>query len=397
MLLPRRARGRLIRWRRRGSDAPDGSRRVLILTAGVGAGHDGAAYELARRLRRCGVEVDVRDYLDALPAVGRRIVRDCYMPAVQHTPRFFDWLFVSLEHRRWVQLTVLRFCRLSEGVVRRWASGADVVVSTYPLASQTLGRLRAAGLLTVPAVTFLTDPAAHRMWCHPDVDMHLTVTSATVTDGSRYGVALRAAGALAEPRFSRSVLPADRARIRAELGVEGDEPVVLISAGSLGLGLVPDAVDAILRHPRVRVVVLCGRNESLRRRLATQDRVSALGWRDDVPDLMAAADALVHNAGGLSFTEALVAGLPSISYLAIPGHGRANASVLAAAALAPWPSTPDELAAAIDEVVARPRAAPTPMVRPGQPDAAAMILELIGPADAGDSSPAELTDARRVG
>ena len=70
----------------------------------------------------------------------------------------------------------------------------------------------------------------------------------------------------------------------------------------------------------------------------------ALGWRDDVPDLMAAADVLVHNAGGLSCTEALVAGLPVVTYRPIPGHGRANAAVLARpgsqrgrAALSSWP------------------------------------------------------------
>lgn len=41
------------------------------------------------------------------------------------------------------------------------ARGADAVVATYPLAGQTLGALRARGHLDVPALVFLTDPAAH--------------------------------------------------------------------------------------------------------------------------------------------------------------------------------------------------------------------------------------------
>jgi processive 1,2-diacylglycerol beta-glucosyltransferase len=356
---------------------PDtGGGRVLILTAAVGAGHDGAAYELARRLGNYGVDVDVRDWLDALPGFGRFLASDCYGPTVQHAPQFFDWLFTGIEHRRWVRFAVVSFCRLSERTVQRWSTGANVVVSTYPLSSQTLGRLRVSGRLEAPAVTFLTDPAAHWLWCHPAVDLHLTVTRATVEDGHRYGVAFQAVGALTQPRFSLGADDAERSRVRRELGVTGAEPIALIAAGSLGLGSIHAAVKAVLVHPSVRVVVLCGRNEALRQGLAG-DRVTALGWRDDVPELMAAADVLIHNAGGLSFTEALVAGLPAITYLAIPGHGKANARVLAAAGLAAWPQNPAELAAAIDNAASLPRPRSLLAAQRSGPDAAAVLLELL--------------------
>ena len=366
----RRRQGRIV-------ERVPGTGRVLILTAAVGAGHDGAAYELARRLVADGVHVDVRDWLDALPVVGRFLARDCYGPVIQRAPRFFDWLYSSIEDRRWVRIAVVSFCRLSERTVRAWAIGADAVVSTYPLASQTLGRLRATGRLGAPAVTFLTDPAAHWLWCHPAVDQHLAVTRATVDDGARYGVALLAVGALTRPRFSQAVSSVDRSRTRRDLGASDSEPIALIGAGSLGLGSVSATVVAALAHPDVRVVVLCGRNASLRRELSGLARVTALGWRDDIPELMAAVDVLIHNAGGLSFTEAFVCGLPAITYLAIPGHGRANARVLAAAELAAWPQSPEELAAAIDAVLGQPRPSPRAPVPRNGPDAAAVLLELL--------------------
>jgi len=159
--------------------------------------------------------------------------------------------------------------------------------------------------------------------------------------------------------------------------VVGAEPLALISAGSLGLGSIHDTVRAVLQHPSVQVVVLCGRNEPLRRGLTGHERVIALGWRDDVPQLMAAADVLIHNAGGLSFTEALVTGLPAITYLAIPGHGKANARVLAAADLAAWPQNPAELAVAIDNAVLQPRPRPMVAAQRSGPDATAVLLELL--------------------
>lgn len=347
---------------------------MLIVSAAVGQGHDGAARELARRLRLRGLDAELRDFLDALPPVVRRILRDGYGPVVQHAPWLFDRLFDGLERGRAAPRVADGLCRAAAPAVRRWSAGADVVVATYPLAGRTLGCLRRRGELTASTVTFLTDPAAHRLWCDPDVDRHLTVTAATAADAARYGVPVRPAGALCAPGFSRRFPRGGRRRLRARLGLPADAPVVLLGAGSLGMGDVVPTVDAVGRHRRVWAVVLCGRNERLRRRLAGRPRVVALGWRDDVPALMAAADVLVQNAGGLLFTEALVAGLPSLTYRPIPGHGRANAELLESAGLAPWPRTPAGLVAAIDAALARPR--PAPGRPPGADDVATVVAGL---------------------
>ena len=353
-------------------------RRVLVVSGSVGAGHDGAAGELARRLRARGVTVVVRDWLDAVPGPVRAVLRDGYAPTVRWAPGLFGWLFTSLEGRGPVRGLLDWLCRLAEPAVSGWAAGADAVVSTYPLASQTLGALRARGQVAVPVATFLTDTAAHATWVHPGVDHHWTVGAATARHGEHaYGMAMTPVGPLVAPRFARPISPTRRVTLRAQLGVGGDDPVVLMLCGSLGIGQVPEAVAAVLAHPRARVLVCCGRNTGLRTRLSgMSDRVVALGWREDVPELMGAADVLVHNAGGLSVTEAAVADLPAITYLPVPGHGRTNAAVLAAAGLAPWPATPAALAAAIDAHTShphRPRAASAPAT----PDASHLITTLL--------------------
>jgi processive 1,2-diacylglycerol beta-glucosyltransferase len=321
--------------------------RVAIISATVGQGHEGAARELARRLVARGVQVEVHDYLDALPAPARHVLRDLYQPTVQYAPALFDTLFDGLEHDGLLRRTADLVCHWAEAAVEQWARDADVLVTTYPLAGQTLGALREQGRITAPAVTYLTDPAAHATWCHPAVDHHLTVTEATARDAGRYGVRARASGPLSARDFAAPTRA--RSAVREELGLPADAPVALISAGSLGMGSVPRTVRDLLVNPRVRVVVLCGRNTTLRRRLGRLERVVALGWRDDVSALMAAADVLIHNAGGLSLTEALATGLPAVTYRPVAGHGRANAEVLDRAGIAPWPRSASALAAAVEE------------------------------------------------
>jgi UDP-N-acetylglucosamine:LPS N-acetylglucosamine transferase len=96
--------------------------------------------------------------------------------------------------------------------------------------------------------------------------------------------------------------------------------------------------------------VVCGRNAALRRRLAAGGRVIALGWVDDMPSLLRAADVVVQNAGGLTSLEAMASGIPVVSYRCLPGHGSANAAVLQRLGLAVWPRTPAELTAVLAAV-----------------------------------------------
>lgn len=322
-----------------------GTRRVLVVSGSVGAGHDGAARELAERLRVRGVEVDIRDFLDAVPWWAASVLRDGYSTSVDKVPFVFELLFQRTERRGPVHQGMRAITRLGNRTVTRWfrEHDYDLVVSTYPMSTQCIGGLRERGLLDVPVVTYLTDPAAHRSWVHPAVDHHVTVTQATADQGlADYGVPMVAGGPLVPPRFTRPVPAAEQQRVAAELGLPAERPVALLVAGSLGIGDVLTTVREVAVSG-VLPLVLCGRNETLRRQVAAVPGAVALGWRTDVHVLMQLADVLVHNAGGLSFTEAMVAGLPAVTYRAIPGHGRANAAVLDRAGLAPWVRTPEEL------------------------------------------------------
>jgi UDP-N-acetylglucosamine:LPS N-acetylglucosamine transferase len=353
--------------------------RVLVISGSVGAGHDGAADELVNRLAKLGVAADRRDYLDALPRVCHYILRDGYRLSIGYWPAFFDWLFANLERTGWVRRVALWLCKVAQRDVLRWVGDHDVVVSTYMLSSQTLGQLKEAGLVHATLVTFLTDPAVHRTWVHPAVDHHVTVTEATAEQGRlEYHTPMQAVGGLVSPRFAEPVDAARREQLRAELGLSPDGLVILLATGSLGMGDVPNVVRSLSSSGIGEVVVLCGRNERLRKQLSAEPGVHALGWRDDVPELMAAADVLIHNAGGLSLTEALTAGLPAVTYRPIPGHGTANSQILADAGLAPWPRDEAELVDAIRKQAVH-RGDPSHVVR--HPDTAALVLNLLAELD----------------
>ena len=72
-----------------------------------------------------------------------------------------------------------------------------------------------------------------------------------------------------------------------------------------------------------------------------------LGRLADVRPLLAAADALVHNAGGLSCLEGFAVGTPVIGYACLPGHGHRNAEAMRDAGVAAHAETAEDLIEAI--------------------------------------------------
>lgn len=122
--------------------------------------------------------------------------------------------------------------------------------------------------------------------------------------------------------------PADHARRRQEsrkaLGLDDCDHVLLF----VGSGFIKKGLDRAIQslanlaktmpEKNIRLLVVGQDKETRFRRLATRlnvaKQVEFLGGRDDIPDLLLAADALIHpakdEAAGIVLLEALVAGLP---------------------------------------------------------------------------------------
>jgi processive 1,2-diacylglycerol beta-glucosyltransferase len=290
------------------------------------------------------------DFLDAFPMRMGWVVRAGYWLELRYAP----WSYEAT-YRLWYLLPFVfqplgAFINLlTSRRVLRWVrqANADVVVSTYPMASLVLGAARAKGRLRIPVATFITDFAVHPLWTHPGVDLHMCVhPQSAEAAAARSGRAASAPGPMVPEHFHAD-LP-DRTTARQSLGFDDGERLVLVVAGAWGIGDVAKTYDTILGSGRYTPLVVCGNNEQLRRRLQSRNRGHVLGWTDEMPTLMAAADALVQNAGGLTCMEAFAAGLPVVSFEPIAGHGKDNAEHMAEAGVAAYAADTEELFPALD-------------------------------------------------
>jgi UDP-N-acetylglucosamine:LPS N-acetylglucosamine transferase len=327
--------------------------RVVIVSARVGAGHDGAAQELARRLRVRGVRVDCVDFLDLLPGLVGGMLCGIYRGQLTVAPRSWDWLLAALGTSL-LGAAVRRFARVAvTRLVEVLGQDVALAVSTYPLATHALAVVKARGELAAPLAVYLTDPAVHRLSVSSGADV--TIAPNEIAAGQARGLGAGrtiVTRPLVAPEFRPLYCSGERERLRARFGLPVGQQLALVMSGSWGVGQVERTAADIAASEQAVPVVVCGRNGALRARLTASGFAYVFGWVEHTAELTRACDVVVQNAGGLSASEALASGVPVLTYRCLPGHGRANAAALDTNGTVPWIRSPNDLAQGLASALA---------------------------------------------
>jgi UDP-N-acetylglucosamine:LPS N-acetylglucosamine transferase len=321
-------------------------KRILIVSARVGAGHDGAARELARRLP--GHRIERADFLDLLPGRLGPMLCDAYHRQLRTVPRSWDWLLHGLGLPGPAALAARMSILAGRNLLAVAGPDTDLVISTYPMASHAVATLRARRQLNAPLAVYLTDPSVHRLSITPGADLTIAPNATAARQALRFGAPwVEVANQIVGPEFNHGWAPGERARAREAFELPQGPRQALVVAGSWGVGDVERIARDVASSGTASPVIVCGRNANLLHRLRQHGYRHVFGWVSNMPRLMRACDVVVQNAGGLTMSEALASGLPVLTYRCLPGHGRANAKVLDQEGLVPWVRSQQDLPAAL--------------------------------------------------
>ena len=326
------------RKRKRAPRKPSGAQRILILSADVGEGHAAAARALAEQIEASPqeAEVTVIDGLRAMGPVLRPVVEDGYRVQLRLFPWTYTVIYWLLEHVLPFRMVARKLlCLLGSRPLERTIAEhePDVIVSTYPAVTVVLARLRRIGAIDCPTVATITDLTGLFFWAQPGIDTHLVMYDESMDSVER--IAGRGSVQLVRPLISAEFLePRCPTESRRTLGLPEEGRMVVVSGGGWGVGDIAGAVSEFVKVAEVSsIVCLAGRNEQLHDKLsaafASEERVHVFGFTDKMPEILAAADVLVHSTGGVTCLEARAAGTPVVSYGLPVGHARLNTREMA--------------------------------------------------------------------
>ena len=324
-------------------------RKVLIFSAPVGSGHVMTAEALAQELRtRENVEVVQADIFSLLPAwVGRSFLR-LYLKVLTSCPWLYGLAYSSGDASSEGSFLWLRswFNRLMLSRARSYldALHPDIVLATHatPLGFMSLYKEEHPSLWLGAVVP---DFNIHHWWVCRPVDAYFLAAAKLKERFPKdmktlaLGLPLRAAFSLAE-----------RTALREQLGFEDGTRVVLFVGGGAGLLPMEELLETVdtLKLPKLQLVAVTGKNKQLQDKLTARysgrKDITVYGFRDDLPQLLMAADILVSKAGAVTAAEAMACRLAYIIYRPLPGQERGNADFLLQQGAAQVAATAEEVA-----------------------------------------------------
>ncbi|MFY9780017.1 MAG: glycosyltransferase [Candidatus Baltobacteraceae bacterium] len=319
------------------------TKRVLLLISDTGGGHRSAATAIGAALSEVrfgpnGESLRLEYRIDDVAAhctFPLSQLGPAYSAALRFAPPIYGALYHATNGRRRFR-SVVRFC---EPLYRERLRDLfheykpDVIVSVHPLLNHAALRARSdAGIMHVPVITVITDLGkVHEGWLVPEVDAVVVPAPEVFRRARERGIPLERIYQLGHPVHPKfEDVTETKQQLRAQLGLPVEKTIALLMAGGEGGGkLLPTTMALAKSRLPLHLVVITGRNVALRAKLnelapTLPTPMTVLGYCDNVPELMRAADLLVTKAGPGAIAEASIAEVPVVVYDFIPGQERGN-------------------------------------------------------------------------
>lgn len=289
--------------------------KLLILSSDTGEGHNSAARALEATAAISGLNVSVRKPLEESGKFNRTL-GSLYNTILSRCPQQMGNYF-WLVHR----------CRPNErdflyANARKFigdfldSEKPDIVLSVHPMLNHFIQRFIKEERLGVPCHTLLTDPFPPfwQGWASPWVDRFFVPTPEALQELTAMGVAAWRIERVPMPVRSqfRPFTANAREAFHDELNLD-PATTILLNGGARGGGPLFAIYRAVRKAaPGANILVVCGRNEKLQRRIdaANHPRTRTFGFVQDIHRFIAGSDLVLTKPGALSTYETLACGVP---------------------------------------------------------------------------------------
>lgn len=305
-------------------------KKILILTASFGEGHNSAARGIRDAINQLalGARPEIRDIFGEAFGPINELARRAYLGVIDHAPHrwasLYSWIDKRRDYRaglRWFYPARRRLAELIH------SHQPDVIVSVYPAYPYFLDEIFQRPLTVMPKrIVCVTDSITiNAIWLRGETDYFLVANEQTADVVAAAGIPrekLRVFGFPVNPEFagtkqSRSSAP----------------PWRILYMVNSGKGAAPELVRHLVKLPNTELTVTVGRDESLWRAVEGVRSVSAqkfriIGWTTELPRLLTEHHVLISKAGGATVQEAIAAACPMIINQIVPGQEEGNAQLI---------------------------------------------------------------------
>lgn len=328
-------------------------KRILILTAGFGEGHNSAARGIRDALLQLdpATRIELRDLFADTYGVLNDWTQRVYLQFIDRRPAAWGVVYRWLDRERRFTGNFKVFFTLKHRLTRFLARfRPDVIVSVYPAYPHMLDEmLGPAGDPACKRVVVITDSlSVNGIWYRCSADFFLLPNEGSAEVLWNAGISrekTRTFGFPVSPHF------ADVNDVRAAPSdANGRRLLYIINSVRPNP---PALVRRLADLPEIQLTVTTGRDVQLFR-LLQQVRASStrpfeiISWSDDLPRLLRSHHIVISKAGGATVQEALAGGCPMVVNHVIPGQEEGNARFVTSNGCGVVALTHDDVVAAVE-------------------------------------------------
>jgi|LauGreSBDMM110SN_4_FD.fasta_scaffold29608_1 processive 1,2-diacylglycerol beta-glucosyltransferase len=328
-------------------------KKVLILTAGFGDGHNTAAHNISKALQEdLEVAVTVIDiYLQSTPRLTK-VLQEGYRIAINRFPMIWGVIFNFLNQPSTLEKTLFMMVPLKRALQKSIDQlQPDIIVSTYPLYAFLIRELRNEGApaSAVPFITMITDSTAINVaWYRAGSDAFIVVDkeTAAVLSPDVPKEKIHILGFPVAPRLA--ALP--------PLPIMTQPPWKILYLPSSKAQHTLKVLEALRHIPHVQITVVTGRLREMHTSLEKSGifdgvQLKLIGWTDTIPELLTSHHLYIGKAGGAIVHEAMAAKCPLLISHIVPGQEEGNIELIERHDIGRLAAHyPETIAASVEEV-----------------------------------------------
>lgn len=332
-------------------------KKLLILTASTGAGHNQAANSLSQAFMEKGYYVNKYDFLKEGDKFLNLVVADGYDFLAKSMPRIYGNIYKLSDTKEINNRLLKKYPKRLEHKLINFIkeSNPDIIIGTHPFSVAVIGKLKGKGLIDIPFISIVTDFKAHYAYIDNYVDAYITASEYTKTTLMDRDVP--------EDKVFSYGIPVKKEfySVPKEINQDKDFSILMMS-GSMGLKGIGEVLKELIKNKnKLKLTVVCGNNEDLYESLSNKYlnysgniSFNILGFTEEVPRLMSESHIIISKPGGLTVSEALICKLPLIIPFAIPGQEEENSQFLVNVGAAIALDDISDLNSIIDKLIEKP-------------------------------------------
>ena len=304
--------------------------RVLILSCNTGGGHNACGEAIRQAFEVAG---DTCVSADALQFTSNKLSKFMswgHTTMYRRIPKLFRFGYGYAEnHPKMMQEDAAVVKLLTGGAEQLHsflvAGGYDSVICTHVFSGLLLRKALEMYPLPIKTAFIATDYTCSPGVANSELGVYFIPDATLAEEFIAAGVPGGKLVACGMPVLSQFYTRGDKEKAKQALGINPDNPHLLLMCGSMGCGPMKQLTDALSQRleRNCEISVVCGTNRRLYRELEenykSHSKVHIHGFVKDMSALMDSADLYLTKPGGLSTSEALAKALPMVLIDAVAG------------------------------------------------------------------------------